>query len=130
MRGPESMIRGTRRRLAVAVVAAVATVGVAAGCGGGDNNETTTSAALTATPNLNVSVNNKIAGQVPSAIKSKGTLTVAADATYAPNEFIASDGHTVIGMDADLAKALGQVLGLKVSMVNATFDTIDRKSVV
>ncbi len=45
---------------------------------------------------------------VPAAIKSKGTLTVAADASYAPNEFFASDGHTVIGMDADLCKALGR----------------------
>ncbi len=41
-----------------------------------------------------------------------------------PNEFIASDGHTVIGMDADLMKALGAVMGLKVNIVNATFDTI------
>ena len=30
----------------------------------------------------------------------------------------------MVGLDADLAKALGQVLGLKVNMVNATFDTI------
>jgi polar amino acid transport system substrate-binding protein len=51
-------------------------------------------------------------------------VTVAADASYAPNEFIAPDGHTVIGMDADLAKALGGVMGLKVSVVNATFDSI------
>ncbi|HEX6930945.1 MAG TPA: ABC transporter substrate-binding protein [Streptosporangiaceae bacterium] len=49
---------------------------------------------------------------------------MAADATYAPNEFIGPDGRTVVGMDADLAKALGQVMGLKVNMVNATFDTI------
>jgi polar amino acid transport system substrate-binding protein len=69
-------------------------------------------------------VDKKLAAQVPAAIRSKGTLTVAADATYAPNEFIASDGHTVIGMDADLAKALGAVLGLKIKMVNATFDSI------
>ncbi len=48
-----------------------------------------------------------VAALVPAAIKSKGTLTVAADASYAPNEFFASDGHTVIGMDADLTKALG-----------------------
>jgi polar amino acid transport system substrate-binding protein len=61
---------------------------------------------------------------VPAAVKAKGALIVAADATYAPNEFIGSDGHTVVGMDADLAAALGQVLGLKVNMVNATFDTI------
>jgi polar amino acid transport system substrate-binding protein len=49
---------------------------------------------------------------------------VAADASYAPDEFFAPDGHTVIGMDADLSKALGAVMGLKVNVVNATFDSI------
>jgi polar amino acid transport system substrate-binding protein len=67
---------------------------------------------------------SSITAQVPQSIKTQGTLTVAADATYAPNEFIAPDGHTVIGMDADLAKALGQVMGLHVALQNATFDTI------
>jgi polar amino acid transport system substrate-binding protein len=61
---------------------------------------------------------------VPASIKSKGTLTVAADASYAPNEFIGPDGHTVIGMDADLSHALAAVMGLKANVVNATFDTI------
>jgi polar amino acid transport system substrate-binding protein len=61
---------------------------------------------------------------VPAAIKTKGTLTVAADASYAPNEFIAPDGHTVIGMDADLSKALATVMGLKANVVNVTFDAI------
>jgi polar amino acid transport system substrate-binding protein len=66
----------------------------------------------------------KIAALVPAAIKSKGSLTVAADATYPPNEFIAPNGHTVEGMDADLAKALSAKLGLKADVVNATFDSI------
>jgi polar amino acid transport system substrate-binding protein len=61
---------------------------------------------------------------VPGSVKANGALTIAADATYAPNEFIAPDGRTVIGFDADLSKALGQVLGLKVNLTNATFDTI------
>jgi polar amino acid transport system substrate-binding protein len=65
-----------------------------------------------------------LANAVPSGIKAKGTLLVAADATYAPDEFVASNGSTIIGMDADLAQSIGQVLGLKVTMVNATFDTI------
>jgi polar amino acid transport system substrate-binding protein len=64
-----------------------------------------------------------LATTVPASVKSAGLL-VAADATYAPDEFVASDGKTVIGMDADLAKAIGQVLGLKVTITNATFDTI------
>jgi polar amino acid transport system substrate-binding protein len=49
---------------------------------------------------------------------------VAADASYAPNEFIAPDGHTVIGMDPDLMKALAAVMGLKVKVVNVTFADI------
>lgn len=66
----------------------------------------------------------KIAKMVPAKIRHKGTLKVASDATYAPMEFIAKDGKTVIGVDADLAKALGTVMGLKVKVVNATFDSI------
>jgi polar amino acid transport system substrate-binding protein len=94
---------------------------VAAGCGSSTETSTDTSPAPAASPSGAVS---SIAAQVPSSVKATGELTVAADATYAPNEFIDTDGRTVIGMDADLAKALGQVLGLKVNLTNATFDTI------
>jgi polar amino acid transport system substrate-binding protein len=52
------------------------------------------------------------------------TLIVATDATYAPNEFVAENGKTIVGMDPDLAQAIGRVLGRKVRVVNATFDTI------
>jgi polar amino acid transport system substrate-binding protein len=61
---------------------------------------------------------------VPSSIKSKGTLTVASDASYAPNEFFASGSNTVIGMDADLMNAIAGLMGLKASVQNATFDSI------
>jgi polar amino acid transport system substrate-binding protein len=64
------------------------------------------------------------ARDVPAPVRSKGVLVVAADATYAPNEFIAPDGHTVIGMDADLVRALGQEMGVKVDVVNANFASI------
>lgn len=70
------------------------------------------------------SVDKAAAALVPAKLKAKGTLIVASDATYPPNEFIGSDGHTVIGMDADLAKAIFPLLGLKVNIVNATFATI------
>ena len=55
----------------------------------------------------------KIAAEVPAAIRSKGTLTIAADATYAPNEFVQPGSSKIVGMDADLANAIGQVLGLR-----------------
>jgi polar amino acid transport system substrate-binding protein len=64
------------------------------------------------------------AALVPDNIKAKGTLLVAADASYAPNEFLAADGTTVQGMDADLAEAIGTELGLAVKVKNATFDAI------
>ena len=65
-----------------------------------------------------------IAKLVPSNIRKKGSLVVASDATYAPMEFIASNGKTVVGVDADLAKAIGGVLGLNFKVTNATFATI------
>ena len=70
------------------------------------------------------SANAAVVALVPASVKSKGTLTVAEDASYAPDEFIGPDGHTVVGMDADLAKALAAVMGLKANVVNATFATI------
>lgn len=96
---------------------------IAAACGGNGNGGGGGGGG-TSSPSPTSSKVASVANQVPSDIRSKGTLTVAADATYAPNEFIAPDGKTVIGMDADMAKAIGQVMGLKVNMVNATFDTI------
>jgi len=88
------------------------------GCGSSSKSTSTI------TPSTSTAANAGVAAQVPTAIKSKGTLTVAADASYAPNEFIASDGHTVIGMDPDLMKALAAVMGLKVNVINATFEQI------
>jgi polar amino acid transport system substrate-binding protein len=111
-------------RVVIALVGALATAGIAAGCGGSDSSSTTTSTSLTAAPNVNVPVDKQVAAQVPSSVKSSGTLSVAADATYAPNEFIATDGSTVIGMDADLAKAIAQVMGVQADVKNVTFDSI------
>jgi polar amino acid transport system substrate-binding protein len=108
-------------RIGVPVVVVLAL----AGCGSSSSSSSTASTASTPTSTAGSGgANAAVAAQVPAAIKSKGTLTVASDATYAPNEFIAPDGHTVIGMDADLLKALGEVMGLKVKLVNATFETI------
>lgn len=117
------MIIGIRTRIVLALAAALAVAGIAAGCGD-DDNDTTTSAALTATPDINVPVDKKVAAQVPSDITSKGTLTVAADATYAPNEFVATNGSTIQGMDPDLAKAIAQAMGLEATVKNVTFDSI------
>ncbi|HYT52744.1 MAG TPA: ABC transporter substrate-binding protein [Gaiellaceae bacterium] len=109
----------------LAVLALV--VVLAAGCGGSGKkaSSTTTTAATTTTASTitTPATDSKIAAEVPAKFKSK-TLVVAADATYAPNEFIGSNGKTVEGMDPDLGKALGAVMGVKVKFVNASFDGI------
>jgi polar amino acid transport system substrate-binding protein len=101
------------------LVAAVAGAGLA-GCGGGGKKSSST----TTPGGAGVQKDATVAAEVPAAVRQKGTFTVAADASYPPNEFIAPDGHTVIGMDVDLANALGAVMGLKLSVQNATFDSI------
>ncbi len=69
-----------------------------------------------------VSQDKALAAKVIASIRKKGTIVVAADASYAPNEFI--QNGSVVGMDADLATAIGVVLGLRVQLVNETFDGI------
>jgi polar amino acid transport system substrate-binding protein len=91
-----------------------------AGCGSSSSSTSSTPTTASTTSGTVAS----IAAQVPAPIKSKGTLNVATEAQYAPNEFIAPDGHTIIGMDADLMRALGEVMGLKVNLINANFETI------
>ena len=49
-------------------------------------------------------------------------LTVASDATYAPDEFV--QGSKIVGMDPDLMNAIGKVMGLKVTIKNVTFNDI------
>lgn len=80
--------------------------------------------ATTTTASAGSGADAGVAGMVPAAVKSKGTINVAADATYAPDEFVGSDGHTVMGMDADLATALAGAMGLKANVTNVTFDSI------
>jgi polar amino acid transport system substrate-binding protein len=110
---------------ALAAAIAIATAAALAGCGSsGDSGSSSSTSTPASAPGTTSAAGSKAAAAVPDAVKSKGTLTVAADATYAPNEFTAPNGKTVKGMDADLAKALGADLGLKVNVVNATFDSI------
>ena len=64
-----------------------------------------------------------LAAEVPKSVRDKSSVVVAMDATYAPDEFVAANGK-IVGMDADLAYAIGQVLGLKITLQNVTFSTI------
>src|SRR5262245_42484504 len=111
------MSMSTKIRFLAGLVSLLCVAFLAGGCGGGEE-ATDTSATTTPT------VDSQIAAEVPSALKDKGTLIVATDATYPPNEFIGSDGATIEGMTPDLGQALAAVMGLEFEFVNASFDTI------
>lgn len=66
----------------------------------------------------------KLHRALPAAIRASGVLRVETDASYAPAESFGPDGHTIVGFDADLADALGRVLGVRVKLVNADFSTL------
>ena len=93
-----------QRIAAILSTSAVAAFSLAA-CGSSDDDSSASSGG-SATAASTTPAPAGPAITVPDAIKSKGTLTVAADASYAPNEFI------------------GKALGLKVEVKNAGFDSI------
>ena len=98
-----------------------------AGCGS-DTLDPTSPSSSTPAPNTSSStaggVDPALAAKVPDKIKSAGKIVVGTDASYAPNEFIGTDGKTVEGMDVDLFNAVAAKLGLTAEYQNAGFDTI------
>lgn len=105
-------------------------VPLATGCGSSKKSSNTTTASTTVTltsttgATAGVSKDSTVAAMVPAKVKSKGSVTVATDATYAPNEFVGSNGKTLMGWDVELGQAIGKVMGVDWKFVNASFDTI------
>ncbi|WP_345037963.1 ABC transporter substrate-binding protein [Arthrobacter methylotrophus] len=71
-----------------------------------------------------ITKDDTLAALVPAAIKSKGTLMVGSDTSYAPAEFLGTDGQTALGYDVDIAKAIAAKLGLQVQVRTAEFASI------
>lgn len=64
------------------------------------------------------------ASLLPKSIRDKGVLVFGVDPTAAPTSFTGSDGKAFVGMDADLARALGQILNIQIAFKSSTFDAI------
>ncbi|SDD84205.1 amino acid ABC transporter substrate-binding protein, PAAT family [Sanguibacter gelidistatuariae] len=107
-------------------VAAAATLTLLlAGCGSGDSPSSgTSSAGAVSFDPTSIAKDATIAALVPESVASTGKLVVGSDTTYAPAEYIGTDGQTPEGYDVDLAKAIGAVLGLKTEVQTASFTGI------
>jgi polar amino acid transport system substrate-binding protein len=74
-------------------------VGLLAACGGAAAPPASTSASLN--------------GSLPAAIRQAGVITVATYPGHPPNNFLAPDGSTVIGVDASIREVLAKELGVQ-----------------
>ncbi|MGX4689869.1 ABC transporter substrate-binding protein [Streptomyces sp. JNUCC 63] len=107
--------RTTAAHSRLAAVSAIAVAGalLLTGCGDQtkDNNNSSGSSSA------------PLADKLPAQIRDKGTIKVGSDIAYAPVEFKDDSGKTV-GIDPDLAAAMGKQLGVTFEFENGTFDAL------
>jgi polar amino acid transport system substrate-binding protein len=108
--------RSLRRIGASAVIAALAAFAAACGGDGGAGN------APAASPVPTQQKNQALFDKLPQNIRDAGAVNIGTEALYPPFESFAADNTTIVGLDPDLANALGQVLGVKVTMTHTAFD--------
>lgn len=84
------------------------------------NNATTVASPTASTA---ISVDSAAVALLPSAVAAAGTLRIASDASYAPNEFKDAEGNA-IGWEIELVKAIAAKLGLTADVNQASFDNI------
>jgi len=95
-----------------------------AGCGGsGSGNDNSVVAGPSATGGTAGSGSGLFA-LLPKEIQSSKKVRAATDGTYPPNEFTGADGKSLQGFDIDLAKGVGDKLGVRIEFDNAKFDSI------
>ena len=109
-----------RRLLAVAATLAVGSL-VITGCSSSKTSTSGAGSSASAIPTPTAVAS--LAALLPADLKSSGKLVVAADASYAPNEFKDAKGN-IVGMDVDMANAIAQTLGLTADVQNADFTSI------
>ena len=115
------------RRFGIVALTAILATGLAA-CGSGTTNTATTKDAAagrqTDDISVNVAVDEKARALVPQSVKDKGTLTVAMELKSPPSAFLAEDAKTPVGFNPDMARLLAKKLGLRLEIVDTSFDSI------
>ena len=110
--------RTTAAHSRLAAVGAIAVAGtlLLTGCG----DQTKDNSSDSDTPKTSSA---PLADRLPQSVRDKGVIKVGSDISYAPVEFKDGSGRTV-GIDPDLAAAMGKQLGVTFEFENGTFDTL------
>ncbi|MEU6417524.1 ABC transporter substrate-binding protein [Streptomyces spiralis] len=110
--------RTTAAHSRLAAVGAIAVAGalILTGCGDQtkDKDKSSGSSSAASAP---------LADKLPASIRDKGVIKVGSDIAYAPVEFKDNSGK-VVGLDPDIAAALGKQLGVTFQFENGTFDAL------
>lgn len=119
-----------KKIVSVMLCAAMATT-VLAGCGS-SNTASTDAAAEETTEDVEAEATTEEAEDAEAAEEATdaaevttvepGVLTMGTNATFPPYEY--KDGDDVVGIDAEIAQALADKLGLKVKIVDMDFDSL------
>ena len=119
-----------KKIVSVILCAAMATT-VLAGCGS-SNTASTDAAAEETTEDVEAEATTEEAEDAETAEEATdaaevttvepGVLTMGTNATFPPYEY--KDGDDVVGIDAEIAQALADKLGLKVKIVDMDFDSL------
>jgi polar amino acid transport system substrate-binding protein len=62
--------------------------------------------------------------KLPEAVKAKGQVTVGINGIFAPMEFKNPGSSELIGVDVEVARALGKAMGVKVNFDDQQFDQL------
>lgn len=110
------------RHLIVAPALALS-VAMIAGCGAG-GDVAGNGVGSTATGASTAKKDAELAALVPQKYRDAGKIRVAALAGQVPMMFVGDDGKTLIGVEADILKDIGGILGVNVELTDTKFDTI------
>lgn len=90
-------------------------------CGGGNSNTTASTGSAAPAPTTSAATSEAGADEGYKLVK-EGTLTMATNAYFPPYEYY--DGQDIIGIDADIAKAIADKMGLELKVEDMEFDSI------
>ncbi|GGJ11312.1 ABC transporter substrate-binding protein [Streptomyces brasiliensis] len=102
-----------RSRLAAVGALAVAGALVLTGCGDQTDKKDDSASTASSAP---------LAAKLPADIRKAGVIKVGSDIAYPPVEYM--EGGKAVGIDPDVADALGKQLGVKFTFQNGKFDQL------
>lgn len=111
--------RPTAARSRLAAVGAIAVAGTLILTGCGDQTKDTGSEPS----GTKSAAKAPLADKLPQSVRDKGVIKVGSDTAYAPVEF-KDDAGKIVGIDPDLADAMGKQLGVTFEFQTGIFDTL------